>query len=94
MGDRLAHRTAGMGPVAGPNAGGATSSVGDAAAMAAMKESQVVPLRDPQAWRWDLIAAVLKWPSDAMKKLEDSNCRLFIKKVTDYYKPSSNMFSR
>jgi len=94
VGDRLAHRSTALGPVAGPNAGGAGPGVGDAAALAAVKESQVVPLRDPQAWRWDLIAAVLKWPSEAMRKLEDSNCRLFIKKITDYYKPSSNMFSR
>ena len=54
----------------------------------------MVAQRDPLSWRWDLIAAVLKWPSEAMRRLEDSNYKMFIKKITDYYKPSSNMFSR
>ena len=39
--------------------------------------------------------SVLRWPSDGLKRLEDvSNYKTFIKKLVDYYKPSSNMFSR
>jgi len=59
-----------------------------------IKESGVVAQRDPQSWKWELILSALKWPSEALRKLEDSTCRLFLKKVTDFYLPSSNMFSR
>jgi len=59
-----------------------------------IKESGVVAQRDPQSWKWELILSALKWPSEALRKLEDSTCKLFIKKVTDFYLPSSNMFSR
>ena len=38
--------------------------------------------------------SVLRWPSDGLKKMEDSNYKNFIKKLTDYFKPSGNMFSR
>ena len=37
---------------------------------------------------------ILKWPGDSLRRLEDSTCKLFIKKLTDFYLPSSNMFSR
>jgi len=59
-----------------------------------IKDSGVVAQRDPQSWKWELIMSALKWPSEALRKLEDSTCRLFLKKVTDYFLPSSNMFSR
>jgi len=59
-----------------------------------IKESGVVAQRDPQSWKWELIMSALKWPSEALRKLEDSTCRLFLKKVTDFFLPSSNMFSR
>ena len=36
---------------------------------------------------------VLRFPSDGLKRLEESNYKIFIKKLTDYFKPSSNMFS-
>ena len=38
--------------------------------------------------------SVLRWPSDGLKKMEDSIFKTFIKKLTDYFKPSGNMFSR
>jgi len=59
-----------------------------------IKESGVVAQRDPQSWKWELIMSALKWPSEALRKLEDSTCKLFLKKVTDFFLPSSNMFSR
>ena len=37
---------------------------------------------------------ILKWPGDSLRRLEDSTCKLFLKKLTDFYLPSSNMFSR
>jgi len=59
-----------------------------------VKESQVIPNRDPQSWKWEAVMSVLRWPSEGLKRLEDSNYKIFIKKLTDYFKPSSNMFSR
>jgi len=59
-----------------------------------IKDSGVVTQRDPQAWKWELIMSSLKWPSEALRRLEDSTCKLFLKKVTDFYLPTSNMFSR
>ena len=37
---------------------------------------------------------ILKWPGDSLRRIEDSTCKLFLKKLTDFYLPSSNMFSR
>ena len=59
-----------------------------------IRNSGVLEHRDPQSWKWDLILAILKWPPEALRKLEDSNCKIFLKKVTDFYLPSTNMFSR
>jgi hypothetical protein len=64
------------------------------ATLAGVKESQVIPNRDPQSWKWEAVMSVLRWPSDGLKRLEDSNYKIFAKKLTDYFKPSSNMFSR
>ena len=50
--------------------------------------------RDPQSWRWDLVLSSLKWPGDTFRRMEDNNCKLFLKNLTDFYLPSSNMFSR
>ena len=55
---------------------------------------QVIPNRDPQSWRWDIVMSVLRWPSDGLKRMEDTNYKIFIKKITEYFKPSFNMFSR
>ena len=59
-----------------------------------IRNSGVLEHRDPQSWKWDLILATLKWPPEALRKLEESSCRIFLKKVTDFYLPSTNMFSR
>lgn len=71
-----------------------TSVAIENATMAGVKESQVIPNRDPQSWKWEAVMSVLRWPSEGLKRLEDSNYKIFIKKLTDYFKPSSNMFSR
>ena len=59
-----------------------------------IKESGVTTQRDPQSWRWDLVLSSLKWPVDTFRRMEDNNCKLFLKNLTDFYLPSSNMFSR
>ena len=59
-----------------------------------MKESGVTQHRDPQSWRWDLVLSTLRWPSETVRRLEETNCKAFLKKLTDFFLPSSNMFSR
>ena len=59
-----------------------------------IKESGVTVHRDPQSWRWDLVLSTLRWPSETVRRLEDTNCKAFLKKLTDFFLPSSNMFSR
>ena len=59
-----------------------------------IKESGVTTHRDPQSWRWDLVLATLRWPSETVRRLEDTNCKTFLKNLTDFFLPSSNMFSR
>ncbi|GFS75960.1 rapamycin-insensitive companion of mTOR [Trichonephila clavipes] len=49
--------------------------------------------KDYQCWDWDLIDCILKNPSDSFKRLEDTNHRTFIKKLLQFFKPSSKEFS-
>ncbi|XP_071034763.1 rapamycin-insensitive companion of mTOR [Parasteatoda tepidariorum] len=58
----------------------------------AIKDTQVIT-KDFNSWDWDLIDCILKNPSDHLKKLEDANHRLFIKKLLHFFKPSSKDFS-
>jgi len=84
-------------PAPSPNSAPHTQSAATAIEIATLntiKESQVIPNRDPQSWRWDTIMLILRWPSDGLKRIEDTNYKIFIRKVTEYFKPSSNMFSR
>ena len=37
---------------------------------------------------------LLRWPSDALRRLDEQTYKVFVRKVTNYFKPSSNMFSR
>ena len=59
-----------------------------------IKESGVTTYRDPQSWKWELVSASLKWPGDTLRRLEDTQSKLYLKKLTDFFLPSSNMFSR
>ncbi|KAK8396470.1 hypothetical protein O3P69_005488 [Scylla paramamosain] len=43
-----------------------------------MKDSHVlIGGQDPHVWKWELIIAVLRWPSLSLHRLEESNYRLF-----------------
>ena len=55
---------------------------------------EVVLNQDPQSWKWEIVMSVLRWPSESLKRLEDSTSRTFIRKIVNYFKPSCNMFSR
>ena len=71
-----------------------TSPDSGAGDLVLIKESGVTTFRDPQSWRWELVMSSLKWPGDNMRRMEDTTCKLYLKKLTDFFLPSSNMFSR
>ncbi|XP_035210908.1 rapamycin-insensitive companion of mTOR-like isoform X2 [Stegodyphus dumicola] len=58
----------------------------------AIKDTQVLS-KDYLSWDWDLVDCILKNPSDSLKKLEDANHRIFLKKLLYFFKPSSKEFS-
>ncbi|XP_071443779.1 rapamycin-insensitive companion of mTOR isoform X2 [Hetaerina americana] len=55
----------------------------------AMKESGVLANKDPLFWKWVIIRAVLKNRSEPFKHLEDSSLKTFIRRLVDYFKPST-----
>lgn len=59
-----------------------------------IRDTQLVACDNHHDWDWELIDSILKYPGEPMKKLEDFNHRLFIKKLINFYKPSSKLFSQ
>ncbi|BFY99539.1 hypothetical protein BsWGS_02579 [Bradybaena similaris] len=60
----------------------------------AIRDSQVNTTKANSEWDWAVIAAILKWPDEKLKKLEDQNYLRFIKRLLYYFKPENNLFSR
>ncbi|XP_054162554.1 rapamycin-insensitive companion of mTOR-like isoform X2 [Oppia nitens] len=58
----------------------------DETVMQMIKNSQILR-RDYMNWDWDLIDIILRWPAEALKKLDDNNHKEFIKKLIQFYKP-------
>ncbi|XP_050686343.1 rapamycin-insensitive companion of mTOR-like isoform X3 [Eriocheir sinensis] len=59
-----------------------------------MKDSHVlISGRDPHLWKWELIIPILRWPSSSLHRLDESNYRLFVKRVLHFYKPSAGRFA-
>ncbi|XP_064086614.1 rapamycin-insensitive companion of mTOR-like [Macrobrachium nipponense] len=59
-----------------------------------LKDSDVlVSGLDPEFWKWDLIIPILKWPSESVQKLEESNYKLFTRRLLHFYKPSAGLFA-
>ncbi|XP_074598789.1 rapamycin-insensitive companion of Tor [Brevipalpus obovatus] len=58
-----------------------------------IRESHVLK-SDASKWDWDLISCVLKSSCGSFKRLDDSNHRSFSKKIINYFKPSSKLFSQ
>lgn len=59
-----------------------------------LRESAVLSNKDGFSWNWTVVRTVLKSQYIGLKKLEDSNCRTFMRRLVNYFKPSSNRFSR
>ncbi|GFS15783.1 rapamycin-insensitive companion of mTOR [Elysia marginata] len=60
----------------------------------AIRDSNVLAMKPPSEWNWSVIAAVLRWPDDKLKKLDDQNHSRFIKRLCVFYKPESEQFSK
>ncbi|CAL1528119.1 unnamed protein product, partial [Lymnaea stagnalis] len=60
----------------------------------AIRDSQVNTTKANSDWNWSVIAAILKWPDEKLKKLDDQNQHRFIKRLVFYYKPENDLFSK
>ena len=64
-------------------------------ALQSMVDSGVLSTsRCSDSWDWSLVQAAFKWPGEAMIKLEGQNHRLFLRRVVEFFKPSSNHFAK
>lgn len=59
-----------------------------------IKDSKVIISKDALHWNWQLVRAILRTREDTLRTLNDSDHKLFLKKLIRYYKPSSNCFCR
>lgn len=58
-----------------------------------IKESGVFSIADPKLWNWNYINTSLKCQNESFIKLEDVQHKNYIKKLINFYKPSSNQYS-
>ncbi|KAF4524471.1 hypothetical protein B566_EDAN013086, partial [Ephemera danica] len=59
-----------------------------------IKESVVLSNKDPFFWNWNVIRSILKSRCESFRRLDDSSSRTFVRRLVEYFKPSSNRFSR
>ncbi|GLH11487.1 Rapamycin-insensitive companion of mTOR [Gryllus bimaculatus] len=59
-----------------------------------LRDSMVLSNKDGFSWNWNVVRAILKSRSEALRRLEDSSYKTFLRRLVQYYKPSSNRFSR
>lgn len=57
-----------------------------------LRDSQVLDTDDGWAWDWTAIRSILRSRDDTLRVLGDSDHRTFIKKLVDYFKPSTNKY--
>ncbi|XP_061180915.1 rapamycin-insensitive companion of mTOR-like [Saccostrea echinata] len=60
----------------------------------AIKDSNVVNTKDIVNWDWDLVPAILKWPEEKLRRLDDQLTLKFFKRLVQFYKPTNHRFSR
>ena len=54
----------------------------------AIRDTQVLITKDNFSWDWHLISAILQWPDDSVRKLDDQNViRYYLKinSLTSYF---------
>ncbi|XP_063978549.1 rapamycin-insensitive companion of mTOR [Diachasmimorpha longicaudata] len=59
-----------------------------------LKDAQILSTKDPHAWNWPVIRAILRSRVDPLRILHDSDHRLLVKRLIRYFKPTSNTYSR
>ncbi|XP_012265528.2 rapamycin-insensitive companion of mTOR [Athalia rosae] len=59
-----------------------------------LRDAHVLSSKDALAWNWPVVRSILRSRDDALRKLQDSDHRLFIKRLVRYFKPSYNQYSR
>ncbi|CAD6237301.1 GSCOCG00002240001-RA-CDS [Cotesia congregata] len=59
-----------------------------------LKESHVLSTKDVHGWNWSVICTILRSREDSIHIPHDSDHKLFIKRLVNYFIPSSNGFSR
>uniref|UniRef100_A0A2C9LNG1 Rapamycin-insensitive companion of mTOR n=1 Tax=Biomphalaria glabrata TaxID=6526 RepID=A0A2C9LNG1_BIOGL len=67
---------------------------GDEMTVQAIRDSKVNTTTNNTEWNWPIIAALLKWPDDKFKKLDDQNQHRFIKRLVYFFKPENDLFSK
>ncbi|KAH9523714.1 hypothetical protein Btru_040714 [Bulinus truncatus] len=60
----------------------------------AIRDSHVNSTKSNTEWNWSIIAAMLKWPDEKLKKLDDQNHHRFIKRLVYFFKPENDLFSK
>ncbi|XP_062509189.1 rapamycin-insensitive companion of mTOR-like [Corticium candelabrum] len=59
-----------------------------------LRESQVLTTKDIGQWNWNIIGTILKSPHISMRRLEETSATKFVKRLCNFYKPSSAAFSK
>ncbi|XP_059471780.1 rapamycin-insensitive companion of mTOR [Neocloeon triangulifer] len=59
-----------------------------------IKKSAVLANKDPFFWNWNVVLTILKSRNDSLIKLEDSNYKLFVRRLVEFFRPSNNRFSQ
>lgn len=59
----------------------------------AIRESGVLSYKEFDSWNWQIICSILKWPDEELGKLEDEANKKFIRRIVNFFKPTSRKFS-
>jgi rapamycin-insensitive companion of mTOR len=74
-------------------------SSADEKSMSAISESKVLESKDATTWDWDVLASVFRYPPShtldgSGSSSELQTVRQFVKRVSDFFKPSNNLFAK
>ncbi|XP_065337651.1 rapamycin-insensitive companion of mTOR isoform X2 [Cloeon dipterum] len=59
-----------------------------------IKKSAVLANKDPFFWNWNVVLTILRSRNNSLMKLEDSNFKLFARRLVEFFRPSNNRFSQ
>lgn len=62
--------------------------------MSLLKDTQVLSSKDALLWNWPVVRSILRSREDSTRILNNSDHKLFIKRLVRYFKPSSNSYSK